>query len=100
MKYFAIVSFTVQDDGWIADYVPKVSAMVAKYGGRYISRSQNHQRLEGDGDDPAIFVVIEWPDKESALGFYNDPAYAPLRQTRLDGTTGDFFLVPQEDAFA
>jgi uncharacterized protein (DUF1330 family) len=66
-------------------------------GGRYLARTGNFERVEGGSANPDLQVIIEWPSKEAALAFYNDPAYQPYLQSRLAGASSDFFLVAGED---
>lgn len=97
MKYYAIVSLNLRNDSWVSDYLPNVTALVEQHGGRYLARTGNFERVEGDSANPDLQVVIEWPSKEAALAFYNDPAYQPYLQSRLAGASSDFFLVAGED---
>ena len=78
MKHYFVVPVSVSDDSWVADYVPNVNALVHKHGGAYIARTDNMERLEGTGDLPDLYVLIEWPSKEAAMAFYNDPEYGDV----------------------
>ena len=71
--------------------------MVEKHGGRYLSRTNNIERLEGQRVDPHVFLLIEWPSREAALAFYRSPEYLPFLKSRLSGSTGEFVLVAGED---
>jgi hypothetical protein len=41
MKYYAVVEVAVTDDSWVADYLPNVTALVHKHGGKYLARTMN-----------------------------------------------------------
>ena len=98
MKYYAIVSLNLRNDSWVGDYLPNVTSLVEQHGGNYLARTGNFERVEGDrSSNPDLQVIIEWPSKEAALAFYNDPAYQPYLQSRLAGAGSDFFLVAGED---
>ena len=97
MKYYAVVSLNLRNDSWVADYLPNVTTLVEQHGGRYLARTGNFERIEGDNPNPDLQVIIEWDSKEAALAFYNDPAYQPYLQSRLAGASSDFFLVAGED---
>ncbi len=97
MKYYAIVLLHMRDDSWVGDYLPNVTAIVEQHGGRYLARTGNFERVEGDSSTPDLQVIIEWPSKEAALAFYSDPAYQPYLQARQAGSSSDFFLVAGED---
>lgn len=97
MKYYAVAELNVTDRGWARDYVEKVTPMVETYGGRYLARTGNIERLEGQKQNPHVFLIIEWPSKEAALAFYNSEEYKPFLKARLAGSNGEFVLVAAED---
>lgn len=74
--------------------------MVARHGGTYLARSRNYERLEGGGENPAAFVIIEWPSKEAGLAFMNDPEYKPFLEARLAGSISHHFLIDGNDELA
>lgn len=100
MTYYAIVRVTITDESWVAEYLPAVTALVEKHGGRYLARTMTMERLEGDAELPSVFVIIEWPSKDAAQAFYADPDYRPYLQKRLAGAKNDFVLVAGEDIAA
>jgi uncharacterized protein (DUF1330 family) len=97
MKYYAVAELDVTDRSWASDYVQNVTRMVEKHGGRYLSRTNSIDRLEGRRANPHVFLIIEWPSKEAALAFYNSAEYQPYLKRRLAGSTGEFVLVAGED---
>ncbi len=38
--------------------------------------------LEGEGPDGGSIVVSEWPDRASALAFWNSPEYTSAKKLR------------------
>ena len=97
MKYYTVAEVTVTDRGWARDYVAQVSPMVHRYGGRYLARTPNFERIEGTRPAADVFVIIEWPSREAAERFYESEEYRPYRQRRVDGASNDFVLVAGED---
>ena len=97
MKYYAVVRVKLIDDSWVEGYLPAVTTLVHKHGGKYLARTMTMERVEGDAELPSVFVVIEWPSKEAAQAFYSDPEYQPYLQSRLAGAENDFVLVAGED---
>ena len=97
MKYYAVVQLNISDDSWMADYMPNVTTLVEKHGGSYLARTMTMERVEGSGELPNAFIIIEWPSKEAATAFYSDPAYQPYLQSRLAGSSAEFVLVAGED---
>jgi uncharacterized protein (DUF1330 family) len=97
MKYYAVVQLNISNDSWMADYMPNVTTLVHKHGGKYLARTMTMQKIEGTGALPDAFVIIEWPSKAAAEAFYGDPDYQPYLQNRLAGSSSEFTLVAGED---
>ncbi len=97
MKCYAIVQLNIHDESWIAGYGAPVTALVAKHGGRYLARTTDIRRLEGDGEPPNFVAVLEFPSHEAAMAFYDDPEYQPHLEARLGGAEGQFLFVSGED---
>ena len=100
MTHYSILAVTPTTEDWIPDYLPKSNELVEKHGGRYLARTADHERLEGHGEDAELRIIIEWPSKEAATSFENDPAYAPYLRTRLAGSESHHFLVAGQDDLA
>jgi len=81
----------------VAEYVKNVTPMVEQHGGRYLTRTSKVEKIEGEKKAPQIVVLMEWPSKEAAVGFYESEEYRPYRQSRLQGASNEFILVPAED---
>ncbi|MDP6096246.1 MAG: DUF1330 domain-containing protein, partial [Gammaproteobacteria bacterium] len=47
MSVFLIGDIKITDDSWVPDYASNVHNIVAKHGGKYLSRSGNISTLEG-----------------------------------------------------
>jgi len=97
MKYYLIAELEITDQSWVSDYLKNVTGMVERHGGRYLARTPKVERIEGERKAAGIFVIVEWPSKESAMAFYESEEYRPYRQKRIDGATNEFFLVAGED---
>lgn len=100
MPYYVVLLATPTSEDWIPEYVAAVSPLVNQHGGKYLARTASQERLEGTGDHPAMIGILEFPSKEAAEAWYNDPAYKPHLQARLAGANNDFFLVEGKDDFA
>jgi uncharacterized protein (DUF1330 family) len=97
MKYYTVAEIEITDQSWVRDYVANVTPLVQQYGGRYLTRTSNVKKMEGDRKPPQILVIVEWPSREAAETFYESEAYRPFRQSRIDGARNEFLLVPGED---
>ena len=83
MTAYMIVTAAISDrDRFINGYGKTASALVEKFGGRYVLRGPGAELLEGDFGDGAAMVISEWPDKESARRFWNSPEYAEAKKLR------------------
>jgi len=97
MKYYAVAEINITDPSWITEYVLDTTALVERHGGRYLCRTPNAEKIEGDRPVPQISLLIEWPSREAALGFYESEEYRPHLESRRAGSVGDFMLVAGED---
>jgi uncharacterized protein (DUF1330 family) len=97
MKYYAVAEIEVTDPTWVREYITDVTAIVERRGGRYLARTTQVERVEGEGATPQTFLIIEWPSKEAADGFYASEEYRPYRERRRRGARNEFLLVAGED---
>ena len=82
MKHYAVAELDVTDPAWVRDYVSDVTPMVERRGGRYLARSAQIERVEGDKPLPQVLLIIEWPSKQAADDFYDSSEYRPYRESR------------------
>ncbi|MEL7372154.1 MAG: DUF1330 domain-containing protein [Myxococcota bacterium] len=100
MSYFSVLAVTPTREDWIPAYIGPANRLVAKHGGKYLARTSSHERLEGEGENAALRIVIEWPSKEAALAFMNDPEYVPHLKARTAGSNSHHFLIEAKDDLA
>ena len=100
MTHYSVLAVTPTHQDWVADYIAPANALVARYGGKYLARTKDHEQLEGEPRDASIRIVIEWPSKEAAIGFMNDPEYAPHLKARTEGSESFHFLIEAKDDLA
>jgi uncharacterized protein (DUF1330 family) len=97
MTAFLIASVLVTDDKWVPEYAARVHDIAAKHGGKYLSRSGNIDVLEGDPQEATLIALIQFPTKEAAKAFANDPEYAPFGKARQEGSESRFQLIDDTD---
>jgi uncharacterized protein (DUF1330 family) len=97
MKYYSVAELDIMDASWVPAYVKNVTKLVEQRGGRYLARTSNIEKLEGERKPPQVFLIIEWPTKDAAQSFYESDAYRPYRQSRIAGAKNEFVLVAGED---
>lgn len=97
MSAYLIANVKVHDDAWIPEYAQKVHDIVAKHGGKYLSRSGNLTPIEGELPDYTVIALIEFPSVEDIKAFVNDPDYAPFAEARQAGTDSHFYAIDDTD---
>ncbi|MGI5310018.1 DUF1330 domain-containing protein [Rheinheimera sp. WS51] len=97
MSYLFIVETNITDPSWVNEYLLKVTPLVSRFGGKYLTRTSSIELLEG-AEKPQFSLVAQFPSKEDALGFYNSEEYEPFKHARQSGSASKFLLVPVENA--
>lgn len=97
MKYYSVAEIEITDQIWVPAYVKNVTKLVEQHGGRYLARTSNIEKIEGERKAPQIFLIIEWPSKDAAKAFYESDEYRPYRQSRMEGAKNEFLLIAGED---
>lgn len=100
MTVYSVLFVAPTDDAWIPGYIGPVGAIIERHGGKYLSRTGDHDQLEGEGSPAALRVVLEWPSKQDALNFMNDPEYKPFLAQRIAGSTSYHFVLEGKDDLA
>ena len=100
MAYFSYLEVTPTNEDWIPDYLPTANKLVEKHGGKYLARTATHEQVEGPDRPAALRIILEWPSKEAAMKFENDPEYKPHLEQRLAGSTSFHFLIAAKDDLA
>lgn len=97
MAYFSVLAVTPSSDGWIPDYLPTANRLVTKHGGKYLARTASHEQVEGSDQPSALRIILEWPSKDAAMNFMNDPEYKPHLEARTAGSESYHFVIEGKD---
>ncbi len=97
MTVYLIADIKVTDDKWIPDYAANVHDLVAKHGGKYLTRTSNIDTVEGESLDTTLIALLEFPSKEALQAFASDPAYAPYAEARKAGSISRFHVLDAAD---
>ena len=97
MPVYLIADITVHDAERYREYVENVPALIRKHGGVYRVRGGDLQILEGDWC-PSRLIVLEFPDRDAALAFHNDPEYEPYRNLRQSISDSSLVIVDGHDS--
>ena len=81
MKGYAFGVMYHNEWKWLKEYRPEVLKLIESKGGKYLAVGNNPQMREGQ-EQPAAYVLLEFPDLESAENWYDDPQYKPLMELR------------------
>ena len=100
MAYYSVLDVTPTREDWIPDYIEPANRLVAKHGGKYLARTSSHERMEGQGDGAVLRIIIEWPSKEAAVAYINEPEYVPHLQARTEGSVSNHYLIEGKDELA
>ena len=92
MSAYLIAVETVHDEAMFAEYREQVLATVEAFGGRFIARGGKLTVLEGEWQHPRT-VIIEFPSRESAEGWYKSADYQKIIGLRLKSTSGNLVIL-------
>ena len=75
----------------IAEYLQRIDATLAPFGGKFLVHGGNAEVMEGAwrGD----LIVIEFPDRATARAWYASDAYQAILALRTENAEGDVILV-------
>lgn len=91
-KCYVIGDVTVHDAERYPDYSSQTESTLEPFGGRFIVRGPEVKLLEGQWS-PGRVVVIEFPDRASAEGWWSSDAYEAIKPIRREASAGNLILV-------
>ena len=97
MKCYAVAEIDITDPSWVQEYVKQVTPLVEARGARFLARTPNAEKLEGEREKSQVYLLIEWPSKEAAVEFYESEDYRPYLEARVAGSRNQLVLVAGED---
>lgn len=87
MPAYYVAEHIITNAAKFEEYRIKAAPMIAKHGGRYLTRGGSHKFLEGGHWKPERVVIIEFPDMDSLNRWYDSPEYQPLKVLRKASTS-------------
>ena len=94
MAVYVIAGYDIIDPKSFEDYPPGVVPLLQKHGAEILAADYESEPLEGR--PRKVNVVLKFPSAEVARNWYNDPAYGPVKQIRLDTTQGGYIVMAKE----
>ncbi|MCK1274705.1 DUF1330 domain-containing protein [Bradyrhizobium sp. 61] len=92
MKAFVVAAETLKDEVAFSEYRRAVPATLQAFGGKFVVRGGSLKLLEGEWPH-ARLVIIEFPSREAAEGWYNSPDYQKIIGLRLRSSVGNLVIV-------
>jgi len=90
-KAYWIARVDVKDSERYQRYLAATAAAFAKYDVRFLARAGKAQVMHGEGRDRNI--LVEFPDIQTAVDFYNSPDYQFAIEERGDSAIVDVTIV-------
>ncbi|HKT48484.1 MAG TPA: DUF1330 domain-containing protein [Candidatus Acidoferrales bacterium] len=92
MAAYIVVDVVVKDPVRYDDYRKRVQATLDAYGGRFLVRGGKVENLEGTWA-PQRFVIVEFPDADTARAWWNSAQYAEPKAIRQSASHTEMILV-------
>lgn len=92
MKAYLVLDLSIHDIEAFQEYIAGVPAFIEKHGGRYIVQGAEPTTMEGDWA-PERMVILEFPARQNAEAFLNDPDFQDLLEVRHKAATSKLVLV-------
>jgi uncharacterized protein (DUF1330 family) len=92
MRAYVIVQVEVHDQRPYDAYRKEVMPTIEAYGGRFLVRGGSITKMEGDWPY-ARTVVIEFPSRADAEGWYRSPAYQKILPLRHKASKANLIIV-------
>ena len=74
--YLVAVPKVTNQDMFAKEYASKVADTLKPFEGKFLVRTPN--KLVKEGDEKSLTVVIEFPSKDKALGWYNSSEHQKI----------------------
>ncbi|NOX76505.1 MAG: DUF1330 domain-containing protein [Gammaproteobacteria bacterium] len=91
MNGYLILDLKIADFEVFKEYIEKIPKFIEKHGGRYVVQGVEPEVMEGNWC-PERVVILEFPSKERAKEFLNDPEAQSLFSIRHKSTTSKLIL--------
>jgi uncharacterized protein (DUF1330 family) len=94
MAVYFVATYDVADAKAYGPYPGQVRPLLQKHGGEVLVSDFESAPLEGT--PPRVTVIVRFATEAAARAFYDDPAYVPVKQLRLDTTSHGRAVLVQE----
>lgn len=91
MAAYMVCTMRIHDPETYRKYTSRTPAIVARHQGRFLTRGDEVITCEGESFTERL-VILEFPDRATALAWYNDPEYQEVSQYRRAASKGRMIL--------
>ena len=92
-NFFLLVDVDIHNIEEYKKYLEKVKPMVEKFGGKYLIKGGKIDAKETDLWKPKRIVLVKFPNKSSALKWYNSEEYRALKHLRLNNASSNILFI-------
>lgn len=92
MAAYFVCTMSVHDRDTYLKYTALTPATIARHGGRFLTRGEPVETVEGGPEFTERMVLIEFPDRDTALAWYHDAEYQNASQFRRLASRGRMLL--------
>ena len=92
-NFFLLVDVDIHNIEEYKKYLEKVKPMVEKFGGKYLIKGGKIDAKETDLWKPKRIVLVKFPNKSSALKWYNSEEYGALKHLRLNNASSNILFI-------
>ena len=92
-NFFLLVDVDIHNIDEYKKYLEKVKPMVEKFGGKYLIKGGKIDAKETDLWKPKRIVLVKFPNKSSALKWYNSEEYRALKNLRLNNASSNILFI-------
>ncbi len=87
-----IAQLKFTDEARYRRYQNAFAPVFAKFNGRLVAAEEEAQVLEGDWPNDKV-VILEFPDRDSAMTFQTSPEYQEIASDRVGGADATVLMV-------
>ena len=92
-EYYLLVDVDIHNIDEYKKYLDKVKPMVEKFEGKYLIKGGKIDAKETDLWKPKRIVLVKFPNKSSALRWYNSEEYRALKHLRLNNASSNILFI-------
>ena len=90
---YILVDVDIHNPEIYESYKKQVVPIVTAFGGEYIARGGALDVIQDELWSPTRIVLLKFPSMVKAKAFIESPEYAPVKQMRMDNSTGTLVIV-------